>query len=620
MLPIVLAAHLNGSSATSQQRTSSATSASSTGTIMGVHSTTATQPSPTAATIWSMWNSHQLHQHQPPPDTKKAPAKPPAVDSHHQHGCFASQAIPKNSRSAALCSRTLDFGRPARAHRRRLDATVTAGHQLQFTDGQTGRPIDGHQWLAHVRLADDVQSINAVLEPATRTAHGGQVRVRCLRDLRAGDELQLWFSAELLARLAIPFLTPANIRGQNAYTCGACDRTFEFPNPLKMHLATQCGRLTRGQLWQRMASDDEGTGVAPGAHGSAAGADSGHHAIMQHHLQSWLQGAFQQQFPGAGAASHPHPYHQQLLSQPFLMFGAPPPSPSSIVRPSAFQPPIPSNGASPRSSVAAAAAGATSLPDLSAMAMAMLPVGYPTHQHHQMYSSGVPSLDALSQSHLLHHHHHHHLTAMSSSNVSPAQQHQHHHPHMQLDASVAAAANSATSAAAAAAHLETIVSNMGTKQQQQQQPNGGGGAGGGHLCIYCGKVYSRKYGLKIHIRTHTGFKPLKCPYCARPFGDPSNLNKHVRLHVQGSTIYKCPVAECDKILVRRRDLQRHMQTLHGDEAPGTADDDATARAASTDDGEPSAKRARSESSSPAESGGSSPSSLFAVDDMSSDDD
>lgn len=38
-----------------------------------------------------------------------------------------------------------------------------------------------------------------------------------------------------------------------------------------------------------------------------------------------------------------------------------------------------------------------------------------------------------------------------------------------------------------AAQMETIVSNLGKSKQ-------------GHLCIYCGKVYSRKYGLKIHIR------------------------------------------------------------------------------------------------------------------------
>lgn len=117
------------------------------------------------------------------------------------------------------------------------------------------------------------------------------------------------------------------------------------------------------------------------------------------------------------------------------------------------------------------------------------------------------------------------------------------------------------SANSAAAHLETIVSNMGTNATAAAKASTSASAGG-HLCIYCGKVYSRKYGLKIHIRTHTGFKPLKCKYCFRPFGDPSNLNKHVRLHVQGSTIYKCPEPQCDKILVRRRDLQRHLQTRH----------------------------------------------------------
>ncbi|XP_064544185.1 zinc finger protein 865 [Drosophila montana] len=139
----------------------------------------------------------------------------------------------------------------------------------------------------------------------------------------------------------------------------------------------------------------------------------------------------------------------------------------------------------------------------------------------------------------------------------------------------------------AAAQIEAIVSNMGASKQ-------------GHLCIYCGKVYSRKYGLKIHIRTHTGFKPLKCKFCLRPFGDPSNLNKHVRLHLQtqpsgggGGGVdvagaepelgFQCQI--CHKTLARARDLQRHMETRHATSSTTTAT--TTATAATTGGGMPS---------------------------------
>lgn len=99
------------------------------------------------------------------------------------------------------------------------------------------------------------------------------------------------------------------------------------------------------------------------------------------------------------------------------------------------------------------------------------------------------------------------------------------------------------------AEVETLASDMGK-------------CGAGYRCIFCHKIYSRKYGLRIHIRTHTGYKPLKCNYCQHRFGDPSNLNKHVRLHTTGDSPYKCNV--CDKVLVRRRDLERHLNSWHSE--------------------------------------------------------
>ncbi|KYN03453.1 hypothetical protein ALC62_05579 [Cyphomyrmex costatus] len=115
------------------------------------------------------------------------------------------------------------------------------------------------------------------------------------------------------------------------------------------------------------------------------------------------------------------------------------------------------------------------------------------------------------------------------------------------------------------------------------------GDGPAFKCDDCGKEFPLKERLKLHVRTHTGFKPYKCQECDKSFARGGQLVQHRRTHSQvrpfhcklcsntftcaanlalhlkrhnGQKDHKCDL--CGRAFVRRDALKKHLECLHRD--------------------------------------------------------
>ncbi|XP_064092819.1 zinc finger and SCAN domain-containing protein 2-like isoform X31 [Macrobrachium nipponense] len=108
---------------------------------------------------------------------------------------------------------------------------------------------------------------------------------------------------------------------------------------------------------------------------------------------------------------------------------------------------------------------------------------------------------------------------------------------------------------------QQMVELEGIDMQQQDMRDEEGGPFKIHRCPQCNYSTKNRGHLRLHMYTHTGYRPYQCSYCPMSFSHNTTLKNHIRRHT-GEKPFKC--RHCNYSASRKQLLKSHVISNHMD--------------------------------------------------------